>query len=187
MIEEYKRILKSKLTQKRYDHCINVSKKAVYLAKKYGADVNKAEVAGLLHDITKQTDDEEQLRVIANAGMKLNPVEMANKKLWHAVSGSAYLKTVLNIEDNDILNAVLYHTTGRASMSLLEKIVFLADLISDERDFEEVYAIRDLAEKDLNKAVCVAAAFSIKFLISKNVVIASNTLEAYNDNVKFLT
>lgn len=187
MIEEYKRILKSKLTQKRYEHCLNVSKKAVYLAKKYGADVNKAKIAGLLHDITKQTDDNEQLKIIDNAGMKLNPIEFNNKKLWHAVSGSAYLKTELNIKDNDILNAVLYHTTGRASMSLLEKIVFLADLISDERDFEEVYVIRDIAERNLNEAVCVAAAFSIKLLISKKTVIAPNTLDAYNDNVKFLT
>lgn len=81
----------------------------------------KAEIAGLLHDITKQTDETEQLQLISDAKMKLSALEFDNKKLWHAFSGAAYLKTKLNIDDEEILNAVKFHTTGRAEMSLLEK------------------------------------------------------------------
>ena len=101
--EAYMKILKNTLSSRRFYHSLCVSQSAKKLAERYNQDIEKAEIAGLLHDITKQTDDEEQLRVIANAGMKLNSVEMANKKLWHAVSGSAYLKTVLNIFWKEIL------------------------------------------------------------------------------------
>lgn len=186
MIEEYNRILKGTLTQKRYEHCVNVSKKSVYLAKKYGADIKKAEIAGLLHDITKETEKEEQLKIINAANMELSPIEMKNTKLWHAVSGAAYLKSILNINDQDMLNAVMYHTTGRAGMSKLEKVVFLADLISDERDFDGIENIRNIAEKSLDGAVCMAAISSIVNLLDKKYLIASNTLNAYNDTVEAL-
>ena len=119
MLDVYNKILKEKLTEKRYNHSVNVSKKAVYLARKYGADVKKAEIAGLLHDITKQTDEPEQLQLVSDAGLKLSELEFESKKLWHALSGAAYLKTKLKIEDEEILNAVKFHTTGRAGMSLL--------------------------------------------------------------------
>lgn len=186
MIEVYKKTLKDRLNSERYEHCINVSKKAVYLAQTYDEDNNKAEIAGLLHDITKQTSEEEQLQLISDAGMELSQMEKENKKLWHAVSGTAYLKTKLNIRDEDILNAVKYHTTGRAGMSKLEKIIFLADLISDERNFDGVEKIRAIAKESLDKAVCVASIYSIDFLIKKKVPIAVNTIDAYNDTVKFL-
>ena len=106
MLDMYNEVLKKNLTEKRYNHSVNVSKKAIYLAKKYGADVKKAEIAGLLHDITKQTDETEQLQLISDAKMKLSALEFDNKKLWHAFSGAAYLKTKLNIDDEEILNNV---------------------------------------------------------------------------------
>ncbi len=182
MVEKYNNILKRRLSQKRYEHCVNVSKKSIYLAKKYGADIKKAEIAGLLHDITKETEMEEQLKILEQAKMKLTEEELKNKNLWHAVSGKAYLKTILGINDEDILNAVRYHTTGRAGMSKLEKVVFVADLTSDERDFEGVEKIRSIAEKSLDAAV----AFSIINLLNKKYVIASNSWSAYNDTVEAL-
>lgn len=185
MLGLYKKLLKEKLTEKRYIHSINVSKKAVYLAKKYGADEKKAEIAGLLHDITKQTDEEEQLKFISRAKLELSDIEFKNKKLWHAVSGAAYLKVELNIKDEEILNAIRFHTTGRAGMSLLEKVIFVADMISEERNFPGVEEARNIAEKNLEKAVCFTSILSIEFLIEKKLAIAPNTLEAYNDTVKF--
>ena len=184
MLDMYNEVLKKNLTEKRYNHSVNVSKKAIYLAKKYGADVKKAEIAGLLHDITKQTDETEQLQLISDAKMKLSALEFDNKKLWHAFSGAAYLKTKLNIDDEEILNAVKFHTTGRAEMSLLEKIVFVADMISDDRTSAESVKVKKIAEESLDKAVCLTARFSIELLMEKEMTIAPNTLAVYNDTVK---
>ena len=184
-MEHYKKILRDRLTEKRYEHSLKVAEKAVYLARKYGADEEKAELAGLLHDITKQTDAQEQLKLLDEAGIKLTEMELANEKLWHAISGAAYLKTVLKIEDKDILNAVRYHTTGRVGMSLLEKIIFLADMISDDRIFDGVDEARDLAEENLEMALCLSAKLSIEWLLAKRAAIAPDTLGLYNKTVKF--
>lgn len=184
MLDIYHKILKQNLTEKRYTHCVNVAQKAVYLAKRYGADVNKAEIAGLLHDVTKQMKDELQLKIISDAGTQLSPIEIKNKKLWHAVSGSAYLKVKLGIDDKEILNAVRFHTTGRAKMSLLEKIIFVADMISNDRNFAGVNVAREIAKKNLDKAVCLTSILSIEWLMEKKAIIAPNTLDAYNDTVK---
>ena len=184
MLDMYNEVLKKNLTEKRYNHSVNVSKKAIYLAKKYGADVKKAEIAGLLHDITKQTEETEQLQLISDAEMKLSALEFDNKKLWHALSGAAYLKTKLNIDDEEILNAVKFHTTGRSEMSLLEKIVLVADMISDDRTSAESVKVKKIAEESLDKAVCLTARFSIELLMEKEMTIAPNTLAAYNDTVK---
>lgn len=184
-MEHYKKILRERLTEKRYEHSLKVAEKAVYLARKYGADVEKAELAGLLHDITKQTDTQEQLKLLDEAGIKLTEMELANEKLWHAISGAAYLKTVLKIEDKDILNAVRYHTTGRVGMSLLEKIIFLADMISDDRIFDGVDEARALAEENLEMALCLSAKLSIEWLLAKRAAIAPDTLGLYNETVKF--
>ena len=110
-------------------------------------------------------------------------LELENKKLWHAVSGAAFLKINFNIQDEDILNAVRFHTTGRAGMSLLEKVVFVADMISDDRTFEEADKVRKIADESLDKAVCLSSVLSIDFLIKKLVKISPSTLDAYNDTV----
>lgn len=184
MLEEYYEVLRARLNEKRYEHSLNVAKQASCLAKKYGADVKKAEFAGLLHDVTKQTDEQEQLQLISDAGMRLSDLELENKKLWHAVSGMAFLKTKLNIVDEDILNAIRYHTTGRAGMSLLEKIVFVADMTTVDRTSLEAKKVRRVVQEDLDKAVCLTAIFSIEWLIERKAVVAPDTLGAYNDNVK---
>ena len=184
MLEMYHRILKQNLSEKRYTHCVNVAKKAVYLAKKYGADVDKAELAGLLHDITKQMDNDLQLKIISDAGMRLSPIEFKNKNLWHAVSGTAYLKVKLGVDDEEILNAVRFHTTGRAGMSLLEKIVFVADIISEDRTSAEAKKIRVVVEESLDRAVCLASIALLETLMSRVLIIDPNTLAAYNDNIK---
>ena len=184
MLEEYYEGLRARLNEKRYEHSLNVAKQASCLAKKYGADVKKAEIAGLLHDVTKQTDEQEQLQLISDAGMRLSDLELENKKLWHAVSGMAFLKTKLNIVDEDILNAIRYHTTGRAGMSLLEKIVFVADMTTVDRTSLEAKKVRRVVQEDLDRAVCLPAIFSMEGLIARKAVVAPDTLCAYNDNVK---
>lgn len=120
-IDDYKRLIKSRMGEKRYIHSLNVAKEAVRLAKLYGADVKKAEVAGLLHDVTKETPPQEQLKLIKASGIILSEVQKVSPKLWHAISGAAYIRMQLSVTDPDIVSAIRFHTTGRAQMSLLER------------------------------------------------------------------
>ncbi len=180
LIKEYKSILSKLLDKNRYSHSIKVSEKAIYLAKKYGVDVRKAELAGLLHDITKQMPDKEHLIMFEKYNIKLSDIELKNKKLWHAISGALYIKNILKIDDEDIMNSVRYHTTGRENMSELEKIIFVADFISDDRVFNGVETIREIAEDNLDKAVAKGASITIVHLLEKNKLIDHNTLSAYN-------
>ena len=151
--KEYEEIIEKRMKAGRFKHSKNVAKEAVRLAKKYGADVQKAETAGILHDATKETPDSEQLELIERAGIVLTPLERSTRKLWHAISGAAFVQVELGITDEDIINSIRYHTTGRAGMSLLEKVIFIADFTSAEREYDGVDKMRKLADKDLDEAV----------------------------------
>ena len=182
-VKDYDKIIKERLSSKRYEHSKNVSKEAVRLAKKYGADVEKAEIAGILHDITKEAEQEEQFAVIEKAGIELTELESSTPKLWHAISGSAYIKVNLGIDDEDIINAVRYHTTGRSGMSLLEKVIFIADFTSAERDYDGVEKMRKAADKSLEDAMIEGMSFTICDLADRKLPIAPDTFKGYNDVV----
>ena len=186
-IEEIKKILRKNLGEKRYLHCLNVAKKAVELAEKYGADTKKAEVAGLLHDITKEFSEKEHMDLMNKYGEKFSDVEKNVEKLWHAVSGYVFIKNELGITDPDILNAVRFHTTGRSSMSLLEKVIFIADFISEDRSYDGVEKIRESAKISLDNAIFEGTSFTINCLIKEGAKIDLGTIMAYNeaiDNMK---
>lgn len=180
-VKDYDKIIKERLSSKRYEHSKNVAKEAVRLAKKYGADVHKAEIAGILHDITKEAPEEEQANVMKKVGIELTELEKSSPKLWHAISGSAYIKSVLGIEDEDIINAVRYHTTGRAGMSLLEKVIFIADFTSEERDYDGVDKMRKAADKGLEEAMIEGMSFTITDLAERKLTIAPDTFAGYNE------
>lgn len=182
-VKDYDKIIRSRLKTARYKHSKNVAKEAVRLAKKYGADPDKAEIAGILHDITKETSPDEQLQIMKESGIILNDIERASQKLWHAISGSGYIKTKLGITDEDILNAVRYHTTARAGMSVLEKVIFIADFTSEERDYDGVEKMRKAADKSLEDAMIEGLSFSIADLSQRKLTIAVDTFMAYNEVV----
>ena len=152
------------LSEKRYRHSVNVAYEAVVLAERVGADVQKAAEAGILHDCMKDTPPLEQLAMVQRAGMHLTELELGAKKLYHAVSGTAYLKEVLHITDPEILNAVRYHTSGRPAMSTLEKLIFLSDMLEPGRDFPKVDKLRAYFAKDLNECMFRALDHQIKYL-----------------------
>ena len=137
-VKEYDKIIGARLKSARYKHSKNVAKEAIRLAKKYGADPEKAEIAGLLHDITKEAEPQEHMDVIQRAEIELTEMEQSSPKLWHAISGSAYIQVELDVTDREIIDAVRYHTTGRANMTLLDKVIFVADFISADRDYDGV-------------------------------------------------
>jgi len=180
-IEKYKDIIQPLMGEKRYIHSVNVSKEAVRLAKKYGADTDKAAVAGILHDITKEFDVQKQLQIFDSGDIILTDVEKSTTKLWHAISGSVYIQTELGIDDTDIINAIRYHTTGRAGMSLLEKIIFLADFTSEERDYPDVDIIRQKAEISLDEGILYGVQFTLSVLLSRCGCISEDALGVYNE------
>lgn len=176
-------LIGSKLEVRRFQHSLNVAESARYLAEKYGYDADKAFTAGLLHDVMKNSSPEEQLGVITEAGIELLPEERANKKLWHAIAGAAYIKMVMGIDDKDIYRAVRYHTTGRAKMTLLEKIVYLADYISAERTYNGVDDMRRLCDESMDEAILYALEFGIPDLVRRGNVIHPDSVDLYNEVV----
>ena len=183
---EYEEILREKLTEKRYVHSIEVSKAAVRLAERYGADVEKARLAGLLHDVMKDAGGEAQLQIIENSGTILTNVERSSQKLWHGIAGAIFVRDVLKIGDPDIFDAIRYHTTGRAGMSLLEQVVFVADYTSDDRESEDARTVREIATESLRKAIVAGIAFTVTDLISRGRTVAPDTIDAYNESLLFL-
>jgi len=178
--ETKKKYLKENLSAKRYTHSLNVAEECRKLAERYGEDPNKAYFAGLLHDICKELPSDEQKRLADNNVFTVCREELETRSLWHAVAGAYFIKTEFRIEDIDILNAVRFHTVGRAGMSLLEEIVYMGDLISADRDYKDVDKIRKLAYTDLNAAMLEAFAFSIKSVVKKGGFIPPCTTEGYN-------
>lgn len=179
--EYYTAHIQARLTEWRFRHSVNVSKEAVRLAEKYGCDVHKAELAGLLHDVMKDVSKKEQLEFIEKYDIKLSKYEENAPKLWHAITGAVYVRKVLDIKDKDICNAIRYHTTGRAGMSLLEKIIYVADCTSEERDYEGVDDVRSAADSSLDDAVEIAAAFTLQERLNDHTPLHPDTVGAYND------
>ena len=181
--EKYKSILKARLNEKRYHHSLCVADEAKRLAEKYGGDVEKCYLAGLLHDITKNTPEEEHLKIFETFGIMLSDIEKNAKKLWHAISGEAFVRYILNIDDKEILDAIRYHTTAKADMSLTAKILYIADFTSADRDYMDVDVIRGLADKSLDEALIYALQYSIIDLVDNCRAVHPDTVLAYNTTV----
>lgn len=181
--EALKEILQKRLDEKRYYHSLCVADEAKRLAEKYGGDQDKAYLAGLLHDITKNAPDEEHLQIFKEFGIILTDIEKNAKKLWHAMSGAEYVKNILGIKDNEIIDAIRYHTTAKADMSLLAKILYLADFTSKDRDYEDVDVIRKYVDESLNKAFVYALQYSITDLVNQGRAVHPDTVNAYNEAV----
>lgn len=175
--------IKKQLSPKRYEHSVNVARAAVCLAKKYGANPEQAELAGILHDITKETEPAAQLKIIRDFGIMLDVVEQSSYKLLHAVSAYCLLQEKYGVRDRAVLNAIRYHTTARAGMPLLEQVVYVADFISDDRDYDGVDVMRRRAEESLESAMFEGLAYTIRDLAGRGLPIHLNTVEAFNDIV----
>lgn len=183
--EEALQIVRKQMPEHRYIHTLGVTDSAVKLAEKYGANVRKAELAGIFHDYAKYRSKEEMMNVIKSEKM---PKELLSyhSELWHAPVGAYLVKKEVNITDEEVLAAIKYHTTGRAGMSTLEKVVFLADYIEPNRSFPGVEKIRELSVTSLNMAVFAAVKNTIQFLLSKNRLVYPKTIETYNDLQRIL-
>lgn len=151
--EKLRRVIQGRLSPRRYAHSINVQRRAARLAGIHGADWYRAAVAGLVHDICREEPEGWQLKYLRAHDILLDDFTLRHPMVWHAVTGAAYLYHEIGLRDTPVLDAVRFHTTGRGGMSLLEKVVFLADVTSADRDFPGIRELRRLSEEDLNHAM----------------------------------
>ncbi len=179
-IEEYKKIIRQRLSDYRFYHSMCVSQSAVELAERYGADTQKARVAGLLHDVTKEADREEQLSYIEKAGFEMTEFERTEIKFLHQISGAAFVKTQLGINDEEILSSIRYHTTGKADMTLMQEIIYLADFISADRDYDDVDVMRAKTAASKEDGLLYCTRYSITSVVKKGRVLNTDTVNAYN-------
>lgn len=184
-LEELQNEVKSKLTEKRYLHTVGVCHTSACLAMSYGEDIKKASIAGMLHDCAKCLSDEEIKKQCLEYQIEISEIENRNPYLLHSKLGAYYAKHIYNINDIDILNAIQYHTTGRPNMSLLEKIVFIADYIeAGRKDILGLKEIRSIAFQYIDQAVYLSLKNTLTYLNSqisagKQVEIDTLTNKAY--------
>lgn len=179
-LEELKTFLKKRLSKKRFIHSLNVADEAYKLAGIYGENPDKAYIAGLLHDVCKESPAAEQEELMLKGNMNISGAELSTKALWHGPAGAYFLKSELEINDSDILNAVRFHTIGKAGMSKFEEIIYMADLISEDRDYKDVDKMRKLAYTDFEKAMYEAVCYSMESVIKKQNYIPEYTVDLYN-------
>lgn len=182
-VRECEKAIKPMLTEARFHHSVCVAKEAKRLAKLYGADEKKAEVAGMLHDIVKDTPKEEQLKIIDGSDIIMSTTERAKPQLWHAIAGAVYVRDTLGLDDAEIFEAIRWHTSAKAGMSLFDKVLFIADFTSEERDYEGVQEMRDLAEQSLDLAMIEGIRFTVMETMSSSSIVCARSIDAYNDAV----
>ena len=185
-VEELRPIAMSYLKPKRMPHVLGTAEEAARLARRYGADETQARVAGLLHDCTKKLDMAEQLALCGQYGIVLDPLEQKALKLLHAKTGAAIARHVYGVDDG-VYQAILYHTTGRAGMSLLEKILYLADYIEPSREFAndpDVVRLRETVYEDLDRGLLLGLTMTIDEMVGMGNPVHHDTLDARDDLIE---
>ncbi|WP_125769933.1 bis(5'-nucleosyl)-tetraphosphatase (symmetrical) YqeK [Companilactobacillus furfuricola] len=171
--------MKETMSDFRYTHCLRVEKQAQELAEKFGADVLRAGLAGLLHDFAKERSDAQFIDTIKKHQLDPELLNYGNA-IWHGIVGAEIIKDELGVYDEDVLNAIRRHTVGATSMTNVDKCVFIADFIEPKRDFPGIDEARKYAAKSLNSGVAFELKHSIAHLIDKNRKIYPETFISYN-------
>lgn len=179
MVENINDFLKKNLSKHRYDHTLRVKNMAIKLGEIYGLDLNKLEISALLHDCAKDMSKED-LERISRENNLIEESEYDFPKVLHSVVGAFIAKSKFKIEDEEILNGILYHTTGRANMSLFEKVIFVADKVEEGRDFEGAIELRSIAFKDLDETIISYFDMELTKIISKDKCIHLKSVQCRN-------
>ncbi len=168
------------LSDELYRHSLGVARAAVILAERFGSDIEKAELAGLLHDYGKRYSHQELLEKADQLNLMLDDLTRREGKLLHAPVGAALLSNELQITEADLAEAVSDHTTGRSGMSVLGKVLYLADYIEENRIFDGVEKIRQLASIDFDQALLAAVNNTIRSVLARNLVLHPRSVEFRN-------
>ncbi len=178
-VEKAHSLAKAMLSDGRFYHTECVARCAKELAVRLGADPEQAEIAAFLHDIMKEQSDAVLLKTLEGSAIIKDNYFSDYRPLWHAFAGAVFVRKELGLSQ-EIADAVFYHTSGHAGMTPLEKSVFLADYISDDRSFEGSAEVREIARKDIDLAVATALQNMIGHLVSQGRIVQPLSLEAYN-------
>ncbi|HCI24223.1 MAG TPA: phosphodiesterase [Lachnospiraceae bacterium] len=190
-MKKIKKYLKKHLTKERYHHTVGVAYTAMSMSMKYNPQPDnnefmiKAEIAGLLHDCAKCMDNDKKIRICNKNQISYSKIEAENPYLLHGKVGAYIARKEFDILDEDILNAITWHTTGRPDMSLLEKIIFVADYIEpSRRPIPELNLIRQLAFTDIDQAVIKILENTLKYLNEKGNPIDDMTQKTYDSYIR---
>lgn len=175
--------VKEQMPERRWLHTLGVMETSVILAKRFGGDPVKADLAAILHDYCKYWPVQEQAKIIRENGLPQDLLDF-DKELWHSHAGAFIAQSQFGIQDEEILDAIRYHTSGRERMTLLDKIVCLADYMEPGREFPGVELIREEAKTSLEKALVVGFDSTIRFLIEKGKRIYPLTILTRNDLIQ---
>ena len=179
--QKARRLAKKRLSAKRYQHTLNVRRMAVKLAKRWGADPEKAALAALLHDTAKELPREEMLQILNDNAIMAENAQNRPSPVWHGICAAILAQTQWGVEDEEVLSAIRCHTTGKPGMSLLDEIVFLADMTSAERDYPEVDYLRKLEKKDIHQAMREALEMNLHWLEESGKPVDEETRAALED------
>ena len=180
--EEMRKGILSRLRGYRYEHTLGCERAARKLAERFGGDPEKAGVAALLHDITKHLSPQEQLNLCEKYGIIPCTVEKSEPKMLHGKTAAAIAREEYGMPE-EICDAIACHTTGRRGMTLLDKILYLAEYIEDTRDFSGVEKARKLARQDIDRALLYCYDQTLTDLVERGKLIHSDTVAAYNDMI----
>lgn len=171
--------VKASMSEKRFKHVLGVEESALKLAALYGADSEKASIAALSHDYAKERSDQDMRELICNQGFDVALLAYGNQ-IWHGILGAYLVQKELGIEDQEILQAIRLHTTGAKEMSLLDKVIYVADYIEPGRAFPGVEEAREIAWRNLDEAVAYETKQTLCHLLKQEVKIYPKTIETYN-------
>ncbi|MEG2074367.1 MAG: bis(5'-nucleosyl)-tetraphosphatase (symmetrical) YqeK, partial [Angelakisella sp.] len=177
-LSKLRETVKPLLSSDRYHHSLCVEKQAIHLAQLYGADENQAAAAGILHDVCKNMPAWDLLQMLNNSDTMYDIDFEAQPQLLHGYAGALYIQKNLGITDEDVINAVRYHTTARRGMSRLERIIYLADITSEERSYPDVAVMRSLAERSQEEAMLYALSYITGDLARRGLAVCNVSQEA---------
>ena len=180
-LKQAKELVRSRLSDKRYEHTINVKKMAVKLAKRYGVDEDKAALAALLHDSAKEISKDEMRAIMQAHPEYAQGGEARPTPVWHGICAAILARTEWGVTDEAVLSAIACHTAGKAGMTQLDKILYLADMTSAERDWPGVEKLRKLEMKDLDVAMLAALRQTNGFVLSEGKPLDPESKAAYED------
>lgn len=178
--EEIREKVKKLLTKNRFAHTINVQKISINLAKKFNCDVKKVSLAALLHDVAKCFSYKKSLRIINTHKDQFDKLELEIPKIWHAKISSIYATEKFSIKDNTILKAIRMHTTGGKNMSLIDKIIYIADILDINKNIKGVERVKKALKKSIDSGFKEAIRLKLFYLIKKDLKIHPDSFKAWN-------
>ncbi|GAE89743.1 bis(5'-nucleosyl)-tetraphosphatase (symmetrical) YqeK [Acetivibrio straminisolvens] len=183
-IDDMKRKLEGVLSSKRFMHSLGVMDTAVSLAKIYGEDVERASIAGLLHDCAREIKGQAVFELCEEYNINVDYITLTQPELLHGPIGAVLASKEYGVEDKGILGAIECHTTGKENMALLDKIIFISDYIEPGRKFPGVDEVRELAYRDLDRSIVISLDNTIRYILDKGVLIHPDTILARNFIIK---